>query len=116
MLLLLRSPAAIDGDRRAGDLICRSRTQEGNGAAKLRRSDEIQRRLLLGEQLPGGFLLTDASLRSGVADLSFDERRSHPSGTDCVAGHATSGSLEADDLGQANQPVLGRDIGGLMCR
>jgi hypothetical protein len=61
---LLRSPAAIDGDRRARDLVCRRRTQESNGAAKLCWGDEIQGRLLLGQKLLDCFLLTYASLRS----------------------------------------------------
>ena len=51
-----------------------------------------------------------------VADLLFHQRRPHPAGADRIAGHAAAGGLEADHLGQADQPVLGRDIGGLVRR
>jgi hypothetical protein len=71
--------------------------------------------LLLGQQLVGGLLLTDAALRSHVADLFFDQRRSHPAGTDGVAGNAAAGRLQTDHFGQADQPVFGRDVGGFMC-
>src|SRR5229473_1677529 len=113
---LLCRPAAIDGYRRARDLVCRRRAQEGDGAAKLLRRSKIQRRLLLSQKLLDGFLLTYASLRSDVADLLFNQRRSHPAGTNCVAGNAAPGGLQANHLRQADQPVLGCDVGGLVCR
>jgi hypothetical protein len=102
---LLRSPAAIDRDRRARDLVCGSPTQEGNRAAKLFRRDEIRGRLFLSQEFLECLLLTDASLRSDVADLLFDQRRSHPTRTDRIASHAAPGGLQADHLCQADQPV-----------
>src|SRR5580700_5528941 len=112
---LLCGPTAIDRDCRARDLVCRSRTKESHGAAKLRARDKIQRWLLLSQNLLGRFFLTYLLLRGDVADLLFDQRRSHPTRTDRIASDAAASRLQSDHLGQADQPVLGRNIGGLVC-
>ena len=64
----------------------------------------------------GRFLLGYLFLRSDIADLLFNQGRTHPAGTDRVASDAAAGRLQADHLGQADQPVLGRDVGGLVGR
>ena len=46
-----------------------------------------------------------------VLDLPLDERRPDIAGADGIAGDAGFGALEGDDLGQADDAVLGRDIG-----
>jgi hypothetical protein len=80
---LPRSPAAIDGDRGAGDLVCRSRTQEGDRAAELRRRGEIEGWLLFGKKLFGRFLLTDALMPRCAAIGPLARGAVRPTNSDC---------------------------------
>src|SRR5690606_6176283 len=111
---LLRRPAPVDGERGAADLV-RGRAAEVDGhGPDLLGGDELERGLLLGKQLDPGLLLADTVPLGAGVDLLLHEARQHPARADRVAGHARAGRLEGDDLRQADDAVLGRDIGGLL--
>ena len=53
-------------------------------------------------------------VRPGLAvDLGLDQRRVDVAGADRIAGDAFFGGLQRCDLGQADDAVLGGDIGRL---
>ena len=58
-------------------------------------------------------LLADAARLGGLRDLLLHERRQHVAGADRIAGDAVLGSLERHRLGEAEDAVLGRDVGRL---
>ena len=70
-------------------------------------------RLLLQQRV---LLLRDrrAVLRGAVGDLLFDQRCQHPAGAHGVHRDSGIGAFQRGHLGQAQDPMLGRDIGGFL--
>ena len=72
-----------------------------------------QHRLLFAQQVFARLLDRDALGGGARLDLPLHQRGQHPAGADRVAGDAVICGLYRHHLGQADEPVLGRDIGRL---
>ncbi len=111
---LLRCPAAVHVPRHAAHVVGGRGAEEHGQLAQFLGRGELQRGLLLAQQQLLGFLVAPAvGLGLGV-HLLLHQRRQHPARADRVAGHAGGGRLQRRDLGQADDAVLGRDVGGLL--
>jgi hypothetical protein len=82
----LGGPASVDRQRKAADLGRGLRAQEKRRRADLVRRRELERGLLLAEELALRRRLGSAfSARGAIVDLLLHERRQHPAGADRVA-------------------------------
>jgi hypothetical protein len=75
---------------------------------------EGARWLLLLHESAGGLLDGDVVALGDDFNLPLDEGREDEAGTDGVDSHALLGVLERDGLGEADDAVLGRHVGGLV--
>src|SRR5690606_39952257 len=114
--LLARGPAAIEGEMRAGHLCRRVRAQEHRGLAQLLGRDEIERRLLFGQQFARCGFDVEAVLFGQSLDLTFHQGGTHPARADGVAGNALTRGFERGDLGEPHDALLGGNIGRLLYR
>ena len=113
---LLGRPAAVHVPGDTAHIVGGGRAEEHRQLAQFFRGGELQRRLFLPQQLPGGLFVGDAlGGRLGV-HLFLHQRGQHPAGADGIAGHAAGGVLQGRDLGEADDAVLGRHIGRLLGR
>src|SRR4029077_12006354 len=85
---LLRAPAAVDRQRRAGHRRGAVAAQEHGQRGDLLRRREIEHRLLLADQIVARLLRRDPWRLAARLNLLLHQRRQHPARTDRVAGHA----------------------------
>jgi len=113
---LLGRPAAVDREGRAPHLVRPGAAQVDRHGADLLGGHELDRGLLLGQQVDPRLLATDAFALGAGVDLPLHQGGEHPAGADRIAGHAGAGGLEGDHLGEADDGMLGGDIGRLLGR
>src|SRR5690606_7215916 len=111
MTPLASGPAAVHAQMSAGHLSGGIGTQEYSRLSQLIRRNEIERRLLLGEQLACGSLDVAAVLLCQRFDLTLHQGGAYPARADSVAGDALTSGLQGRDLGQTHDAMLGRHVG-----
>ena len=109
----VRRPAAVDGQRGAGDRTSARAAQEDGERAKLLDFGKALVGLGREQHVADHLLAADAARLRGVVDLVLDQRRPDIAWADRVAGDVVLGAFQRDGLGQADDAVLRRDIGAL---
>ena len=106
-------PPAVDRQRSAGDRSRRVAGEEDGQRAQLFHAGKMLVGLLRQQHVVNDFFARDA-VRLGLAvDLRFDQRGIDIAGADRVARNALFRRLERGDFRQADDAMLGRDIGRL---
>src|SRR5215207_6240158 len=109
----MRGPAAVDRQRRPGDRSRGFAREEDRQRADLLDGGEALIRLL-GEELVADHLFARDPMRLRlVFDLRLDEGRPDVARADRIAGDVLLGRLERRHLGEADDAVLRRHVGGL---
>src|SRR5215204_1525096 len=107
------SPAAVDRQRRPGDRSRGFAREEDRERADFLDGREALVRLLREKHVADHRLARDPMGLRLAFDLRLDERRPDVAWADGVAGDVLLGSLERRHLGEADDAVLRRHIGGL---
>ena len=112
----MRGPAAIDGDRGAGDRGGSVGGEEHGEGAELLHGGEALVRLLREQHVADHLLARDAMRLRLAFDLRFDQRCVDIAGADGIAGDAGFRDFERGHLGEPENAVLRRHIGRLVGR
>src|SRR3954454_8867762 len=106
-------PAAVDRQRRAGDRSRGLAREEDRQRADLLDGREALVRLLREQHVADHLLAWDPMRLRLAFDLRLDERRPDVARADGVAGDVLLGGLERRHLGEPDDAVLRRHVGGL---
>src|SRR5215211_5010376 len=109
----VRGPAAVDWQRRPGDRSRGFAREEDRQRADLLDGREALVRLLREKHVADHLLAGDPMRLRLAFDLRLDERRPDVARADGIAGDVLLGGLERRHLGEADDAVLCRHIGGL---
>ncbi len=112
--ILPGQPSSVDGDARARKVVCRRSTKKHDESTDLLAGRKETGRLLFRQQFLRRPLRIDSIRSCFRIDLVLKKRSEHPARTDCIACDSLSGCLQSYDLCKADQPMLCRDISGLV--
>src|SRR6478752_4930722 len=110
----LRDPAAVDRIGRAGHRLRRIAAQKHGERADTLRLCKLMHRLLLGQKLDSLLLYAVTGSLGARVDLLLHKRREHPARTDGIARHTIVRGFHRNHLGEADETMLGGDVGNLL--